>query len=260
MPTDFERWMNDAEALEATEVRNPGIPIGTALLEAETVAHFVTTYWEPSADGKTPGLSALGGRIKQTMTEDITSLVGACRFAQAKVLFPEGVNVMPALVVEAEKILADVGAAIEYLLDDDVDEPADDAFAVAKKRKSEDATRATLVQTLVDYAHIADAIKDRLATLAGFSMPHIDRMKELAAAIGAAGVPGSSRSETKSVDVRNRLLTLLGRQVDAVRRAARYIFRDHPDILRKATSAYQRKRRLEAKRSKAAESGTEKTE
>jgi hypothetical protein len=54
------------------------------------------------------------------------------------------------------------------------------------------------------------------------------------------------------VDLRNRLVTLLEHRVSKVRRAARYVFRDHPEVVRQVTSSYERKRRVEAKRRKKA--------
>lgn len=47
--------------------------------------------------------------------------------------------------------------------------------------------------------------------------------------------------------------TLLDLRVSKVRRAARYVYRDHPEMIRLVTSAYERKRRLDAKRKKAEE-------
>jgi hypothetical protein len=50
--------------------------------------------------------------------------------------------------------------------------------------------------------------------------------------------------------VRNRLLHLLVDRMTLVRRSAAHVFRHHPEILRKATSAYERRRRAAARREK----------
>jgi hypothetical protein len=60
----------------------------------------------------------------------------------------------------------------------------------------------------------------------------------------------TGRAADPKIDLRNRLVTLLDQRVSKVRRAARYVFRDHPEVVRQVTSAYERKRRVETKRRK----------
>ncbi|WP_437722481.1 hypothetical protein [Sorangium sp. So ce861] len=48
--------------------------------------------------------------------------------------------------------------------------------------------------------------------------------------------------------LRNKVIGLLNARISTVRAAARFVFRDRPDIVRESTSAYERRRRAEAKR------------
>ncbi len=58
-----------------------------------------------------------------------------------------------------------------------------------------------------------------------------------------------SSEATAALAKRNRFLQLLDQRVRRVRAVARFVFRKHPDIVRGVISLYERKRRLDAKRS-----------
>jgi hypothetical protein len=49
--------------------------------------------------------------------------------------------------------------------------------------------------------------------------------------------------QMQELKLRNRLLTLLTDRVARARRAARFVFRNHPELARQVGSAYERKRR-----------------
>jgi hypothetical protein len=48
-------------------------------------------------------------------------------------------------------VVAELGAALEYVLDDGKQEPADAALEAARQRDAEDDTLATRVQSVSDY-------------------------------------------------------------------------------------------------------------
>lgn len=52
-------------------------------------------------------------------------------------------------------------------------------------------------------------------------------------------------------NLRNRLVVLLWSRLALVRSAARFVFRRHPDILREATSTFERRRRAATRLEKA---------
>lgn len=250
---ELARWQAEALALKPDEVAPLGMPIAMFLFEAEAVARFVETYWKPAADGSHPGLITVKKRLSKTIAADIESLVIAARSVQVQSLFPPDDDGHAAkLATRGTELLKSLGAAIEYLLDDDVHEPADDAWATAKAHAAADATLPTFVQALEEYAGIADELKARLADLDDFDATWITDAKRIAKELAAAGRVHPQEA-SKHVDLRNRLLTLLLRKINDVRRSARYVFRDQPDIVRLATSAYQRNRRIEARRAKPVE-------
>jgi hypothetical protein len=216
------------------------------LLEAEGVATFVTEHWQAAPDGSLPGLASVKKRLERTVSETIMSLTGATRTVQTRLLNQEA-PLDASLVSRAVEILGELGAACEFVLDDDVHEPADDALIAAKARQAEDSTRATLIQSLHDFSTIASGIKDRLADLEDFEPALIDEAQALAAKLGASGAPQPGRPANPDVDLRNRLLTLLDRQVSSVRLASAWVFRNHPQVIRQVSSAYQRRRRMAAR-------------
>ena len=64
----------------------------------------------------------------------------------------------------------------------------------------------------------------------------------------------SSVNEQQAVlALRNRLITLLLDRMRRVRAAARYVFRNHPEIARRATSTYERRRRARSRAQAATE-------
>ena len=78
----------------------------------------------------------------------------------------------------------------------------------------------------------------------------IVRIREVAQKLNSQGPPLTGQAADPKIDLRNRLVTLLDQRVSRVRRAAWYVFRDHPEVVRQVTSAYERKRRVETKRRK----------
>ena len=54
----------------------------------------------------------------------------------------------------------------------------------------------------------------------------------------------------EAIALRNRLMTLLFDRMIRVRSAARFVFRGRPEIIREATSAYERRRRAAGRRAK----------
>jgi len=86
--------------------------------------------------------------------------------------------------------------------------------------------------------------------LKDFDAEWIEETRVVAQKLSSEGPPVPGRPASPEIDLRNRLVTLLDQRVSKVRKAAGYVYRDHPETLRLVTSAYERQRRLEAKRKK----------
>ncbi|WP_437877398.1 hypothetical protein [Sorangium sp. So ce513] len=248
---DFERWVKAAAELGRSD--NPlNVPYDIAVREAVAAAAFVKKYWEP--DGERPGLKRVKSRLPASSSEELLSIVHAVQEAQTRLLL----IVDPAVADLGERarfVVDELESALEFLLDDDVDEPADAQLARIKEFHAQDGQRSSaLSQALRDYAGLAESLKDRLVEAdEAFDVRLIAEARKLAEdlqrrALEAAPEAGASAAATAT---RNQLLHLMVARVGAIRKTAAHVFRRHPEVAREVTSAYERRRRAAARREKA---------
>ena len=93
-------------------------------------------------------------------------------------------------------------------------------------------------------------LKSRLLKLRDFDENWLDELLDCAQKLSEEGPQQPRRTADPKIDLRNRMLTLLDRRVSKVRCAAQHIYEEHPEMVRLVTSAYERRKRLEAKRKK----------
>ncbi|WP_437709301.1 hypothetical protein WMF45_33450 [Sorangium sp. So ce448] len=247
----YERWLDQAKAVAQAE--NPlRMPYDVFLKEAGQVAGFVAARWEPTAS--LPGLQRVKARLPASTADDILSLVHAAQTAQTTLLL----LVDPVVIDHGERarfLIEELESAIEFLLDDGVDEPADTQLATIQAFHADSAQRSSaLHQALSDYAGLAESLKDRLMEIdEAFDVALIKEARELARALAAApAAPPPADSEVKEATrIRNGMLVLLMSKMGLVRKAAARVFQRHPEILREVTSTYERRRRAAARRAKA---------
>ncbi len=246
MPTTHEEWKAAAVSVEQT--KNPfHKPYDVAWREAGLAGRLVLRYWDPADDR--PGLSAVPNRCPHSFGEEMPGLVAAVQRAQTALLL----NVDPVMVDggdRARKVVDELESAIEFFLDDGVEEPADEQLEQIKDFHSQDGERSSaLSQALRDYSGLAAELKDRLIKEdTTFEPSLIDEAVMLADALSAGPAPTPDVDHEEAQKLRNRLLVLLVRRVRAIRAAARRVFRDHPDIARKFSSTYERRKRAALRR------------
>ncbi|WP_437661073.1 hypothetical protein [Sorangium sp. So ce1182] len=248
----YDRWHDQAKAAAQTE--NPlKVPYDIALKEAGQVAGFFNKHWEPT--GTLPGLKRVKARLPESTGEEIVSLVYAVQEAQTKLLL----LVDPVVIDHGERarsVLDELESALEFLLDDGVEEPADAQLAAIQEFHADIGQRSSsLHQALSDYAALAESLKARLIEVdEDFDVALIAEAKELARALAAApSAPPSADAEVKDATrIRNGLLRLLQGKIALVRKAAARVFQRTPEVLREVTSNYERRRRTAARRARAA--------
>jgi hypothetical protein len=251
--TDYERWL--PEAAKLGPVDNPlKVPFEVALREANQVAAFVVTYWEPTE--VRPGLKRVKARLDPSIADEIVSLVRAIHEAQTQLLL----LVDPVVVDRGERarfVVDALESALEFLLDDGVDEPADAELAKIQQFHSQDGHRSSvLVQRLRDYAALAEALRDRLLEVDdAFDVTLIAEAKRLAEDLASrpATVAASASAVKDATETRNQLLTLLATRVALIRKAAAHVFRQSPGIACEVMSGYERKRSAAARKIQAAQ-------
>lgn len=239
-----ERWRE--EALQLEQVASMGVPLAVFLQEVADLLAFAKKYAQPDPKGAYPGLSSVNKLVDtEALTEEIESLLDAARTLHSQVLFPSTTKkAEKELVARCQHLVDELSAALEFILDDDVKDPADEALRIAQARAAEDASRATLAQALSDYTAIAEQVQERLMLLEDFDPTLLEEAKEKSAALIALGSPTQGRTASPEIDLRNRVFTLLKSRVNELRRVARFVFRNHPDIAKLVSSSYERRRRL----------------
>lgn len=197
-------------------------------------------------------MEATKKRLPQSVAEEIRGLIRAVQQTQTELLL----MVDPKVVSHGERarfLVDELESALEFTLDDGVEEPADHKLEQIQEFHSQDGQRsAALAQALLDYGTLARELKDRIVEAdESFQVAFIDEALALVKTLQEAPEAPQENEQIRTTrTLRNRLLRLLQQRVSDVRKAAARVFRKHNDIYRKATSAHGRRRRAEARRAK----------
>ncbi len=238
---------------------HPNIPLHVVLGEAIDVATMLTHYWDPKTDTKgntIPGFSgvAAAGTVTPELSTEISELQLAVAAAHSEYLvLVQGSAAAP--LDRADFVLGEIRQSLEFLFDDGKQDDADVQLENLRTAFSASASQDAMALALESYAELAGKYRDALTKLQGFDPTLIDEARTLAAALrqqsAAALTHATADTQREALALRNRLLTLLIERVKRVRRAAAYVFRNQPDIVRKFTSAFERKQRSARRRAKA---------
>ncbi len=246
----FDKWAEAALSSDAAERMN--IPLYVLMNEAVDLARFAEHYWAAKRDAKgkitQPGLELAARKegLSENPTADLLGLQEALQTAQTRYL----------LTVEPESdspgdrgeiILGELRATLEYFFDDGVQNEDDVRLARLEEQHAQPLAQAALAGALEDYAALADLHRKPLEGFGGFDVELIDEARAVAKQIreaSASRVAGASVTEQRSaLELRNQIASLLLQKMNRVRAAARFVFRNDPAIVRRATSAYERRRR-----------------
>jgi hypothetical protein len=251
----LEKWQAAAVALPVVKA-NFSLPMRVLLGEAVDAARFVHAYWEPVKDssGKLlrPGLSQAGGRLTASVGTEILELQEGLQTAQTAYLL----TVAPAQAdvrARAEFVLSELTAALEWYLDDGVEDERDQQLASLKAEYADNSTSTdSLAAELADYAALARQEEPGLAGLGGFDVALITEAEQLSRQLRERPTtPVPAENTRRALDMRNRFATLLVERITTVRAAARFVFRNHPAIAREVGSAYAKRQRAAARRAAA---------
>ncbi len=252
----LEKWLPAASAL--SQVRTTFTPPMRILLgEAVDVARFVSSYWEPVEDsaGKVlrPGLAQAGAKLTPTIGAEILELHEAVQAAHTDYLLTVA-PVQTDVRARAEFVLSEIKAALEWWLDDGIEDDRDRQLESLKAEHAAGSASADAIAAeLADYAALARQEAAGLEGIGGFDSAMIDEAEALALRLRERPTtPVSPENTRRALELRNRVATLLVDRMSLVRAAARFVFRHEPDIARLATSAFERRRR-KAQRVKAAQ-------
>lgn len=247
-PSRFEK-----ELTAASPEFRAGVPLHMLLDEAIDVAGATARYWKPSgvAPNNVPGLTQAGPRIRLGIQQELAELVGLARAAHTDYLLAVSPGLTTELLAEAHALCDTMEATLEYLFDDGADDAKDLQLAAVKANDAD--TIAGRALDLEELAALCDEHRDALSEVELFDLGTPRRAREVARELRAAPPANVQSPEAKAALARrNQVLQVLDARVKKVRAAARFVFRGHPAIVREFTSAYERRRRTDARRARRA--------
>jgi hypothetical protein len=221
------------------------MPLGELLEDAREVAAFFQKYWQPHGD--LPGLASAGTKLPQRIGGEIASLVQAIPLAQERYLEIIQHRLNPRDLMErGERLLSEIAAALEWYLDDTATGEQDVLTeSLPDVHRNSNASNADLAFELYDYAEVASELAEELDGIGGFDKRSIDEAFEIARKLVEVSESPAIRHEEarEALSLRDGLIELLHRRLRLVRAAARFVFRDHPVVLREASSRHHLRRR-----------------
>jgi hypothetical protein len=258
--SDFDRWKDLARALPDQELRST-VPLHVQLGEAVDVSNFFKEFWPTQKEGDKVLRRGLDMAVhpkaspERTLSadtgEEILSLQRATQEAHTRWLLV--VNVKEDIMARGWLVLGEIEDTLEFIFDDGVEDENDKRLAVLSATHAEmPSTADALANALGDYAFLAEAHRAEMDGLGGFDAKMIDEAKEIAEKLRNRP-PSAAEASVQSREalvLRNKMANLMGMKIGLVRTAAKFVFRGQPAIIKKATSAYERRRRAEAARAK----------
>ena len=256
---DLARWLPLARA-EASAPLALAVPLDVLLGEAVSLARFTTRFLAAGErpDGTArPGLRSANRRnapllFDEHTAADLLSLAATTREAHTGWLLALTPGGQAERRERADFVLRELEGALDFVLDDGIDEPFDAQLAQLQAAHAVPTTDAGRAAALHAYATLASTpeLAAALTDLEAFDEGLVAEARRVADALlleaSAAAVMPPEVAALQAT--RNQLAHLLQARVRLVRAAARYVFRHDPAIAREATSVYERRRRAEARR------------
>jgi hypothetical protein len=254
--TALEEWTDEARKVASDE--SPAkVPLYVLFGEAVDVAKFFQAYWETKRDDKKNviqrGLDSAATKSDKLLTAktggEILSLQRAAQDAHtAYLLAVDPKNSDP--MERGQYVLGEITATLEWLFDDGVEDEKDAKLARLEEVHADDDSTDAMASALDDYATLAQQHRAEMDGLGGFDPKLIDEARSLAVTLRDRPVTPLALPEKtrEALALRNKIVTLLVDRMNRVRSAARFVFRDQPEIARQVTSAYERRRRAASRR------------
>jgi len=242
-------WSPELAALTSDEFPL-SVPFSTFTGEAHDVARYFRKYYKADKATGRPGLVDAGKKVSPALGDEIDALIVDAKQAQVAYRMTVDPRGDRGKLDRAIEIVSEMSAVLKFHFDDGVDDEDDVRIAnLVKAHEGGPETPDALAQALEEWAALADMHKTEIEGLGGFDPAMIREAKKLATEL--LDVPETARpsAETqRALGKRNQLLQLLDQRVRMVRTAAKFVFRAVPDLARESSSAYERVRRVKAKR------------
>lgn len=244
------KWTDAALKVEPS---TPDKPLPVLAGEALDVYYSAKVRWEP--EGQLPGMkSALNGEMIDEHT--IFELAeNALALSHSHSLYRRaGSTVAP---VERGLFLhSELRQCLGFLFDDGTEDEKDAALKRLTESHNDTDSHDALALSLEGFALFAEDYREQLDKLPEFEGAMIDEALVVAQRLreqSSTKLTGVHTTDQKRyLRLRNGLITLLNERLLKVRRAARFVFRNHPSIAEEFGSRYERKQRARQRAARAA--------
>jgi len=223
--------------------------LGEAVEAARVWESHGTVVRDESGRMKLPGFELAvqgGGNLKRELGAEVLELQEALSVADTAYMLSIAPD-QKAPMERATFVLSEMSATLEFLFDDGKDDENDARLAVLQEAHRDSLSQDAVALALEAFAALAEQHRDRMSGLGGFDVALIDEAGTLAKKLRehSAGklVGEPTNAQRAALDLRNRIATLLVGRMAQMRTAARFVFRGHPEVVRKMTSAWQRRKR-----------------
>lgn len=237
----------------------PQIPLAVLLGEAIDLAQLCDTHFEPtlSPTGRLPGLVLVepSGSIHRSIATELRELTAAIGAVHAKCLSP-GDREAQRLFTRARALESELRVSLAFVLDSG--RHPGGAAQLGRMRTEYDSVRRRdeLALALDGYAVLSRRYAALLAQV-GVDSARIEEASTVADELRQQSAIRHARSSEgqRLLGLRNRLIGALYERIRTVRRAFRFVFRDHPEVVRRSVSSYERRRRARKGEGQAEASG-----
>jgi hypothetical protein len=245
MPAETMALIEELSANLAPMEPPLSVPRYVAFLKAN--ARFWQDNDQPK-EGVHPGLQVFGKFSAPYSAELIDATADGISDEHTKAILPtdDPPPELAALIDEAQTLGDELDITLSSVLNDEVNEELDQAYAVAKARGDADNSTWTLAQALKDKAAIAVDLEPRLKDLGDYD----EDLPGKANAIGIklADMAKANSRSSAAIARRNVLVALAEKTIDQLERAAHYALRGAPEVLNALPTRAQFARRRRNRR------------
>jgi hypothetical protein len=247
-PAITARIQTEADA--ATKGKAPSelaMPFANYLAEAHGLAATIAKYWRSPDPKKYPALSRFSRRLPESTSAEIVHLIDLVQGSRNKARLLVAVA-DPVVLERAKFVYRELRAAAEFDADDGVEDVKDHELAVLKRsHETEPGSLAELAAAIASFSAHASAHKASFETIPDFDMALLAEAASLVDALRLRKT-NTDTSAGMAAQARDIYLALLDRRLASARKVFRYAYRAYPEVVREATSAYERDRRRAARK------------
>lgn len=231
---------------EGQEAIRPPIPVSVLLGEAVDLAELCEKHFDPvlSPTGQLPGLIQLeaSGEIARDISAELRELTYVIGVVHGD--YVARTKERSQAADRASALASKLRAALSFVLESGRQPAAAERLASVRAEFHSVANQDELALALQAYVGLA---REHLAlvTKIGVESASIDEAEALATTLREQSAAKLARTDDGGdvAGLRNRLIGALDARMRTVRRAFRYVFRDHPEVARRSVSGYARTKR-----------------